>query len=374
MKIAQAAIMISAIALSASTQSRADQVLYLASNQDKHIAVYRVDAESGELRESFRIELPGEVGPLAYSPDKSLIYAALTGLKDNKAGVATLKRADDGSLTLLATANITSRAPYIRADKSGRYLLAAHYGEGEVTVYRIEKGICTDELLDRQKTEQTAHCIEVDPSGRFVFVPHTSPNKVYQFRLDAQTGKLQPNDPPFVEGPDKDHKYHEPRHYAHHPKLDVAYTSNENGGGISAWKFDPENGTLSLKQTLSTLPPNYDGQSAAADIQLTPDARFAYVSNRDTTQRKEGEPKQDTLAAIALDSETGAMKIVGHYPTAHFPRSFCIDLTGNFVYSAGQNSSTLFAYRIDRQSGALQHLATYETGRVPIWVMCGEVK
>jgi 6-phosphogluconolactonase len=353
---------------------RADQLLYLASTEDKTIVGYEIDAETGKLTRKFATDLPGNAGPLAFSPNSSFIYAAMTGLDDGKAGVGTLKRAKDGSLKLLKTATIRSRAPYIRADKTGRYLLAAHYGAGDVTTYRIADGICTSELLDHHTTEKTAHCIEIDPSGQFVFVPHTSPNKVYQFRLDGKTGKLIPNDPPFAVGPDEDHKYHAPRHYAHHPKLNVAYTSNENGGGITAWKFDPKKGTLERIQTLSTLPPDYDGSSAAADINLTPDGRFAYVSNRDVTKRKEGEATKDTLAGVSLDPQTGKMKLIGYFPTAHFPRSFCVDLTGEFVYSAGQRSNTLHAYKINQDSGKLTPIAQYETGGTPIWVMCGNVE
>jgi 6-phosphogluconolactonase len=361
-------------ALLANSPAAAGQLLYLASIKDKNIVAYAVNTETGELKENFRIDLPGNPGPLAFSPDASFVYAAVTGLDDNKAGVATLKRAENGSLTLVSTAHMTSRAPYIRADKTGRFLLAAHYGAGDVTVYRIRDGVFTGELLDQRATAQTAHCIEIDPSGRFVFVPHTSPNKVFQFRLNRKTGKLVPNDPATVDGPDVDHKYHAPRHYAHHPKLNVAYTSNESGGGITAWTFNPKSGTLGRLQTLSTLPTDYEGNSAAADIQLTPDGRFAYVSNRDVTKRNKGESMRDSLAAVSLDPKTGKMKIIGTFPTAHMPRSFCIDLSGQFLYSAGQGSATIVAYRIDRESGRLQQLATYETGGVPIWVMCGNVK
>jgi 6-phosphogluconolactonase len=361
-------------ALFANGPAAASQLLYLASIKDKNIVAYAVNAETGELKQRFQIDLPGNSGPLAFSPDASFVYAAMTGLDDNKAGVATLKRAENGSLTLISTAHITSRAPYIRVDKTGRFLLAAHYGAGDVTVYRISDGIFTGELVDQRATARTAHCIEIDPSGKFVFVPHTSPNKVFQFRLNLKTGKLVPNDPPAADGPDVDHKYHAPRHYAHHPKLNIAYTSNESGGGISAWAFDPKNGTLSRLQTLSTLPANYEGSSAAADIHLTPDGRFAYVSNRDVTKRAKGEPTRDSLAAVSLDPKTGKMKVIGTFPTAHLPRSFCIDLTGQFLYSAGQGSATLVAYRIDRETGALHQFATYETGGVPIWVMCGNVK
>lgn len=362
-----------ALACMTTVAVRAEQLLYLASTQEKTIVAYAIESDTGELTKRFRANLPGNAGPLAFSPGRKLIYAGVTGLAEGLAGVSTLKRNDDGSLELLATAKITSRAPYIRTDKKGRYLLAAHYGTGDVTVYRIVDGICTEELLDHQKTERTAHCIEIDPSGRFVFVPHTAPNKVYQFRLDESSGKLIPNDPPFAEGPDTDHKYHEPRHYAHHPKLEIAYTSNENGGGITAWKFNPEKGTLSRMQTLCTLPPDYDGKSAAADIKITPDGRFAYVSNRDLTKRPEGESAKDTLAGVSLNPKSGVMKLIGYFPTARFPRSFCIDLTGRFLYAAGQRSATLIAYRIDEETGSLKKFATYETGGVPIWVMCGLV-
>ncbi len=366
-------VAVTAITVAASGQAIAGQLLYLASTQAKNVVAYELNPESGALTKKFSVDLSGNAGPMAFSPDGSFIYAAVTGLKDNKAGVCTLRRAANGSLKLLSTATITSRAPYIRADKTGTVLLAAHYGAGDVTTYRITDGICTSELLDQKKTDKTAHCIEIDPSGKFVFVPHTSPNKVFQFRLDTKTGKLIPNKPPFVDGPDKDHKYHAPRHYAHHPKLNMAYTSNESGGGITAWKFDPKQGTLSHVQTLSTLPPGYKGGSAAADINITPDGRFAYVSNRDVNPVKKGQSPQDTLAAVAIDPKTGKMKLVGYYPTAAFPRSFCIDLKGQFVFAAGQRDATLVSYRIDQKTGALKKLATYETGGTPIWVMCGSV-
>ena len=353
--------------------AHSEQLLYLASTQAKSIVVHAVDGATGGLKKRFEVALPGNAGPLAFSPNDDFVYAAVTGLADGKAGVTTLKRHEDGSLTVVATATITSRAPYIRADRSGRFLLAAHYGAGEVTMYRIKEGICTDELLDQHVTAKTAHCIEMDPSGRFVFVPHTSPNKVYQFRLDAKSEKLIPNDPPFVDGPATDKLYHEPRHYAHHPKLKMAFTSNENGGGISAWKFNADKGTLALAQTLPTLPPNYDGKSAAADIRLTPNGKYAYVSNRDVTKRDDGEAQRDTIAAVAIEPESGKMRIVGHYPTAQFPRSICIDQTGNFLYAAGQRSAELFAYRINPKTGELSYLETHKTGGVPIWVECRDL-
>ncbi len=374
MKRTSVGMLLFALVSCAVDRAVAAQLLYLASTKGKTIVAYDVDDTSGKLTRRFAVELPGNGGPMAFSPDGSVVYAAVTGLEGGKAGVVTLRRNADGALKVLATAEIKSRAPYIRVDKTGRTLLAAHYGAGDVTSYRIREGICTDEMLDHVVTERTAHCIELDPSGAFAFVPHTSPNKVYQFKLNASTGKLTPNTPPFVKGPEEGHQYHQPRHYVHHPRLPLGYTSNERGGGITAWKFDPASGTLTELQTLCTLPPGYSGESAAADIKITRDGRFAYVSNRDITKRADGEPHRDSLAAVRLDPRTGRMQIVGHYPTTYYPRTMCLDLTGNFLFAAGQQSDTLIAYRVDRKTGELQQLAEYATDEVPIWAMCGAVE
>jgi len=348
------------------------QLLYVSSSGENTILAYAVNQETGELALKFRTGLSSSPGFMTFSPDGTLLYVGTN--EDGTAGVTTFQRNDDGSLSMRGEAQVTSSCTYMSTDKDGKFLLVCHYSAGEITIYRIVDGICTSELTEHKKTERTAHCIRFDPSGRFVFVPHTSPNKVYQFRFHSQDGTLTANDPPFVEGPDKNHKYHEPRHYVHHPKLDVAYTSNEFGGGITAWKFNPLTGTLKRLKTLLTFPPHVTGDFYAADIQLTPNGRFAYVSNRDQTEGRPVESQEDTLTGFSLDSKTGEMTLVGSYPTPNAPRSFCIDRTGRFVYSAGTSTSTLFAYRIDQQTGRLEHFATYETGEVPVWVMCGNVK
>ena len=372
MNIRYLSIALLAFAVAPNHPAVASQLLYVSSNKDKTIIAYTVNQETGALAPKFKTDLPSSPGVMTFSPGGTFIYVAISG--DGEAGVATLQRDHDGSLSFRGKSEITSDTAYICTDNDGQFLLSCHYSAGDISIYRIVDGICTDELTGYKKTERTAHCIKLDPSGRFVFVPHTSPNKVYQFRFNVQDGTLTPNDPPFVEGPDKNHKYHEPRHYVHHPKLDVAYTSNEFGGGITAWKFNPLTGTLKRLETLLTLPPRLIGDFYAADIQLTPNGRFAYVSNRDQTKDRPAESQQDTLTGFSLDSKTGEMKLVGSFPTPNQPRSFCVDRTGRFIYSAGTSTSTLFAYRIDQQSGRLEHFATYETGGVPAWVMCGNVK
>ena len=194
-------------------------------------------------------------------------------------------------------------------------------------------------------------------------MPHTAPNKVYQYKFDSSTGKLTHLKTPWVLGPDEEHQYHQPRHIAFHPILDMAYTSNERGGGISGYQLNVRTGQLTRKQTLSSLPKGYTGSSAAADIKITPNGKFVFISNRDSEKR---EQHADSIAAFAIDNR-GKLTRVGTYPTVWFPRSISIDRTGTFLIAAGHRSGTIAAYRINPTTGSLTHLKTYDVGDGTIW-------
>ena len=50
------------------------------------------------------------------------------------------------------------------------------------------------------------------------------------------------------------------------------------------------------------------------------------------------------------------------------PRAFSIDPTGQFLYVAGLDTGTLATYKVDQESGALDKMASYEVGNVPMWI------
>ncbi len=59
---------------------RAEQLLYLASTQEKTIVAYAIQSDTGTLGKQFSVDLPGSAGPLTFSPDTAFVYAAVTGL------------------------------------------------------------------------------------------------------------------------------------------------------------------------------------------------------------------------------------------------------------------------------------------------------
>jgi 6-phosphogluconolactonase len=180
---------------------------------------------------------------------------------------------------------------------------------------------------------------------------------ILQYHFNAQTGRLSPNTPYRVEQGD----LVGPRHYIHHPSLDVVYFSNEQGCSVTAFRLDRANGTLSSVQTISTLPAGHTERTTCSQIHLTPSGRFLYVGNRAANG--------SGIAAFAVDPGTGHLTTAGHISTEAVPSAFCLDPAGHFLFAAGTASGRVASYRINQQSGALTPLAIQEVGQRPAAVL-----
>jgi 6-phosphogluconolactonase len=362
--------------LGLATSAAADSFLFLAAAKDSDLVSYRIDPQSGALSEHMRLKLPGVGGAMSLTRDGEMLYAhahiKAEGEKQAKPHIVSIKN-NRGKLEQLHLAPVSFRSPAFHVDNTGRAILASNFG-GAIGVWKIdEKRRCTGESTYDEQTVHYAHSIMTDPTNRFAYSPHTKANVIYHYAFDSEARSLTPLNPATTPGPDKDHHYHEPRHYAHHPTLAMGFTANERGGGISSWKQDPQTGKLTLQETLSTLHPDWEGKSsfAGADIHITPDGRFVYVSNRDGRRDlEEGQPHGDSLAGFAIDPQTGKLKLVGLFLTERFPRSFCVDPSGHFLFAANEFSHTLTSFRIHQETGALKRIGNIKTGKTPIWVLC----
>jgi 6-phosphogluconolactonase len=321
--------------------------------EDK-ILIWDLDHESGALSLQEEVPLAGGPSPLAVDPAQRFLYVGLRA----SCQIASLGiDRGTGGLGLLGTIPLPSDPCYLSVDRSGRYLLSSYYGAGHVGVHPIgADGRVRPEPVEWLATAPKAHSIHVERSNRFTFVPHVGEsNCILQFAFDAQTGRLTPNDPPRVVPPAGTG----PRHYCYHPTLNTVYLTNEQASSVTAYRLDPAAGTLEAMQTLSTLPPDYDGPNTCAQIHMTPSGRTLYAANRG----------HDSLACFAVDAASGRLTSLGQQPTEPVPRTFGIDPQGRYLYAAGQGSGRLAAYRIDDQSGALHPLGTYALGERPMWVL-----
>ena len=336
------------------TQAWAEPFVYVSVSGEKRIAVFRLDADTGGLEAAGSLDVDGSPGAIWEHPSRPEFFVALR----SKGKLATLDvNTSTGMLSVGHETTPGESSPFVLPDPSGRYLLSAYYGAGKVMVHAIaDDGSLSAEPLQVIETAINAHCIRLDPSGRYAFVPHTGPNAVFQFRWDGRSGRLMANDPPRVPNTPQGAG---PRHIFFHPTLPVAYTANEIGSSVTVHSFDKSHGTLDAVQTLSTLPEGFDEKNTCADVEVTPDGRFVYVSNRG----------HDSIAGFRVDGKSGRLESIGQFPTEQTPRSFNIDPSGRYMVAAGQSSGKLATYRLDAPSGRLDRLGTYEVGRSPAWVM-----
>ena len=127
------------------------------------------------------------------------------------------------------------------------------------------------------------------------------------------------------------------------------YSLQEEASTIALFDYDPTGGRLTMRQTVSSLPPGFAGSSFASEIMVSPDGRFVYAANR----------LHDSIAFFAV-GETGTLRFVGEeWTRGDYPRSFNFDPTGRFLYSCNQRSDAVTAFRVDRESGRLDFTGLY---------------
>ena len=348
----QCCLMMMGVCMFSDVPCEAGSYAYISLGGEKKIAIYQLNEETGALTHLEDVSLEGAPGCLEVDPQKKYLFASVRSA--SKFMSFSIDQ-HTGKLKLISSIPAGGNAAYIATDKSGGYLFSAYYGEGKVAVHRLGKqGEILEEILQTIPTAKNAHAILPDQNNQFVFVPHTGPNAIYQFLWDEKQGVLKANTSPRLSAA----AGLEPRHLAVSQDNRFLYFDNEKGSSVTAYKLNPETGTLSAFQTVSTLPDEFKGNNTCADIELSPSGDYLYASNRG----------HNSIACFAVDQQTGRLKSVGQAATEDTPRSFNIDPTGRFLYAAGQKNGKLAAYKISPEDGTLERFATYEVGKSPSWV------
>ena len=321
------------------------------------INVYRVDPASGAWTHEQLLEI---VNPSFLTLDRAqrFLYSVHADV-DEVSAYAIAKQ--DGHITALNRQSCGGKnAVHVSLDLTGRWIVTANYSAGSVGVVPIEKDGTLGPRSDlvnltgepgpegKRQASSHPHNAVFDPSGRFIAVPDLGFDRVFVFRLDAASGKLTPNDPPFV----ATRAGAGPRHIAFHPKMPLAYVINELGSSVATYRFDAQRGTLHPIQILPSTPASFTGDNHGAEIAVAPSGRVVYASNRG----------HDSIAIFAVDRLDGTLTPVGWAPTqAKSPRFFAFDPAAKILYAANadegfseeQNTDTIVPFRIDQANGML---------------------
>jgi len=309
---------------------------------EKHVLVLSSKADA------FVVQQAISVGPapsfLCFAPDRQRAYVAVEGAD----ALASFRVDDDGALTLLATTPCPGGPAYVSVDRSQNWVLAASYGSGQLHVFGMDdQGVLTP-ARQSLKTGEWSHAALVDPENRRIFVPSKGTDRIAVLAFDASTGSVTPHstiDTPAGSGP---------RHVAFSSNGRWLYVVDENDCTLLVL----ERGAAghALIQTASTLPRDFAPGDSGADIHLSADERFLYVSNRG----------HDNLAVFSCDA--GAVRLVGTTPSGgRVPRNFCF-LGNERLLVANQESHSLALFARHPDDGSLTLLGTHQLEERIFWV------
>jgi 6-phosphogluconolactonase len=310
----------------------------------------RFDTGTGSLtKPEFLLEAK-EPAFFVLSADGTRLYTCNSGVPGGLSAYAI--EPHTGHLTLLnrglAGGGDTS---FITLDHTGRFALVANYDGGNISAFalRPDGAIGDWTAFDQhsghsvnpvRQTHAYAHAIVLDPTNRFALVPDLGLDRLYIYRFDERTGRLAPNAPPFAAiAPGSG-----PRHVRFHPNGRWVYLINEIASTIVAFNWASTTGTLTPFQTASTLPADFKGVSTCAELEIHPNGRFLYGSNRG----------HDSLAFFAIDQDTGQLALVEQVSSGgKKPRNFALDPTAHWIVVTNEDSSNAVVFRIDAATGRL---------------------
>jgi 6-phosphogluconolactonase len=350
--------------------------VYVSNAQDGNIDAYVLDKGSGALTPVGKAEAAKLVMPMAVSPSKKFLYAVTRSQPFQVITYAI--NSDTGALTRQAAAALPDSMPYVSVDATGRFLFTASYGGDKIAVSPIgQGGLVEAEAIQVIPTGRNAHAILADRTNKFVYVPTLGANQVLQFLFDAKTGKLTPNEPPAVSAQPGDG----PRHLVFARDNKHLYVLNELTGNVTQFAVDQSKGTLTAVASVASVPPEAGlvpgvpqapagaapALSApkddrpkvwAADIQLTPDGKFLYSTERTLSK----------IALFTVAAGTGKLAYVTNFPTEKQPRGIRIDPSGSYLVASGEKSDRLAVYRIDPGNGRLTEINRVPVGNGANWV------
>ncbi len=284
---------------------------------------------------------------LAFSPDGRFLYA-VGELADPDAATMSSFSVDPstGALALLSRRPAGGSGPcHCAVDATGRWLTAACFGDGAVSVFSLG----TDgairgrhQAIRLPGAEAHAHSLTFDRTNRFAWVADLGTDRLFAYRFDDSSGRLTPARParssPLPPGSG-------PRHLALHPSGRLVFVVCELSSTVTVFRLEPGTGTLAAGGTWTTLPPGGCGGNAVADVHVSPDGRRLYVSNRG----------HDSIAVFAVAAGDGTLEPRGHVPCGgRTPRGFCLDPDGRWLLAANQASDAITVFRVIAETGALE--------------------
>lgn len=317
--------------------------------------IYRfgLDIQSGMLHFDGLSAMSENPSYLAITGDGKKMIAVHEVIENTETPVSYIELfsvGEKGTLTSLNKVYSGGAHPCFVSVNPEGYVLAANYTSGTVALFEIDKqGMLSDTLnvkqhfgkgLNAKRQEKPhVHSAYFEPGANRAFVADLGIDKVKIYGIDTVSRKLVVCKYPEIKLPPGSG----PRHLAFYPEKKMLYVVNELTCTVAPVIL-ADDGSFKLLQAVSTLPEDFKSENTCADIHLSPDGRFLYVSNRGL----------NSIAIFEVSPSGRELKLIGQEPVrGETPRNFTLSPDGDYLLVANQNSNNIVSFKRDVLSGKL---------------------
>jgi 6-phosphogluconolactonase len=228
----------------------------------------------------------------------------------------------------------------------GARLYVANYISGSAAAYALHPDGRIADLVWSEQHQGSgphvrqdgphAHCAVPDPHRPSVHIVDLGTDRVVRYDADlADGGFHRATELVLVPGSG-------PRHLVFHPHEPMAFVVCELDSTLVALDIDSRTGELVPRQTSSTLPDGFAGDSLAAAVRVHPDGRRVFVSNRG----------HDSIAVFEVGGPDAPLVSLGHVASGGSgPRDFTLDPSGELLLTANGRTGEIAAFALDDPHG-----------------------
>ncbi|KAL3674302.1 hypothetical protein V7S43_000257 [Phytophthora oleae] len=281
---------------------------------------------------------------------KPLIYALNRATGVGYVSALTLNA--NGTLDLLNSQQMLGGSPaHVTVSPNEDFVAVANYA-GSLSLFPLyENGTVAPEtfyqafpngsrvVMDQQVTGHI-HSTRWLPNSNHVVTADLGGDTLLQYELDVQGQTL--NSLETVYRPPGSG----PRHSVLSANGNYLYVTNEISNAVGVYKINPQTALLESPaiQNITTLPEGYTTTSTAADIHLSKNGKFVYLSNRG----------HNSIAIYAINEADGTLSPLGWESTrGTTPRGFTV--YEDWLIVANQVSDDMYVFQIDEQTGLLSY-------------------
>jgi len=312
----------------------------------KGIGRFEFDPGSGEFSQ---LDFTWQRSPsyLFVSKNKKYLYAVEECIENLSPKIFAYEIGSIGELSLLNFQKIDG-AYACHLCEANKQMIIANYMTGNALVYPINNDgtlATSNQMIQHKgsgihsKRQTKPHVHMVYPfNDRNIFLVDLGLDRALAYSADEQGvwNAVSENDIYLHPGAGA-------RHMDMNNDKSFAYILGELSGEIEVFE-NTGNGFNSI-QRISFLPWEYNGDISGAAIRLHPNGKFLYASERGS----------GTISVFKVNTASGQLSYIKSEETkGKTPRDFNIDLTGEWLFAANQDSNLVVAFKI-KNDGLLQY-------------------